>query len=167
MNRVPLVLAGVLVIAAAAELLAPAADVTSAAAPVSITGAGAAALVSASDTGTWQNAILARPLFRPDRKPLTAAPAMVAAALPRLTAIVMTAAGASAIFDGDDGKPVIVVTGGNVAGYKIQSISPDRVELAGPDGRTVLRPQFASPAAAAAAGTTPIVLPSRLLFENE
>jgi len=165
-TRLPLALAGLLALAVAVEALAPAPEVTMTLPPAWLAGP-AATVAPAGDTGTWQATILARPLFRPDRRPLSVAPVVVATALPRLSAIVMTAKGATAIFDGGDGKPVIVAAGGDLDGYKVQSIGRDRVELAGPAGRTVLRPQFASPAVAAASGAVPFVLPSRLSLENE
>jgi general secretion pathway protein N len=114
----------------------------------------------AADLTAWTAAILARPLFRSDRRALAAA-AGPAAALPRLSAIVVTAAGALAIFSPADGSaPVTAGTGSAVDGYKLVRISPDDVTLRGPDGveRTVV-PQFAAPAAPATPAAPPIMPP--------
>lgn len=167
MSRLPLALTGLLAMAVAVEALAPAPAVTVPAPLGRVASSSAAIVVPTGDTSSWQATILARPLFRPDRRPLSAAPVVAATALPRLTAIVMTAAGATAIFDGDDGKPVIVAAGSDVDGYKVQSIGRDRVELEGAGGRTVLQPQFGTPPVSSVNGAAPLALPPRLSLENE
>jgi general secretion pathway protein N len=154
-TMIPAALAAALGLAALAEMLAPGADAPFAA-PVRPPRAAVGDADPAGMAAAWSATILARPVFRPDRKPLSAAqPA--AAVLPRLTAIVVTAAGSIAIFTGDDGKALVLSTGGDVAGYKVTKIGAGSVELAGPSGTQILRPQR-SPAAADNADT-PITPP--------
>jgi general secretion pathway protein N len=164
----PAWLACVLALAVALEIAAPAPDLTiNAPAPAGVAVATAPPALAAIDAGTWQASILARPLFRPDRRPLSAAPEP-SEAMKRLTAIVMTASGSAAIFAGDDGKPIIVTVGGEVNGLKIVAIGPDNVVLTGPSGRLVLQPKFANASDAANAGNAGIItLPPRLLLDNQ
>jgi general secretion pathway protein N len=151
----PAALASCLALLAAAELLAPPAPPPDAP-PVRIDFS--APQGSSLDAGLpgWTATILARPLFRPDRRPLAAAAAPTAP-LPRLTAIVVTQAGAIAIFDGG-GKPIAAAAGGEVDGYRIARIFPDRVVIDSPSGGLVLRPQFANgmPEAAAPQAALPL-----------
>jgi hypothetical protein len=93
----------------------------------------------------WETAILARPLFNPDRRPIAQAMAGSgeAAGLPRLSGIMITPVGRHAIFTSmSGGKPVVVTEGGSVGGYLVEAISPGNVVLAGSDGRHNLRPTF-------------------------
>lgn len=87
-------------------------------------------------------AILARPLFRADRRPVPR-PGKTGTALPRLSAIIVTQGARRAIFAGE-GKPLIVGLGGRVGSYRLDAIGPERIRLSGPDGRIVLRPQFSN-----------------------
>jgi general secretion pathway protein N len=141
-------LAALLGIIALAEIFAPADVAPPIAAPRETTAAAVSQADVSSLAAAWSATILARPIFRPDRRPLEAAPA-APTAMPRLTAIVITAAGAAAIFVGDDGTAVAVRKGGLVDGQLVRSITAGAVTLAGPTGITILRPQFgAAPSAA-------------------
>ena len=88
-------------------------------------------------------AVLARPLFNPDRRPIGQAPAASRedAGLPRLSGILITPNGRSAIFaPAGGGKPAVVAEGGSLGGYVVRTISLDEVVLAGPDGSHSLSP---------------------------
>jgi hypothetical protein len=168
---VPVLLAGLLAGLAAivaVEVLAPPAgtdDVASAIRPAPrLPRLGAAASQAAPDhTDEWVATILARPLFTRDRKPTTDHPAATVAlseTLPRLAGIAISPYGRQAIFAGDDGKPVVVSEGGQVAGYTVRAITAGMVQIDGPDGKRALVPAFdlksAPPAVAADA---PVELP--------
>jgi len=127
------------------------------------TAAAPAAALSAS-VQAWSAVILQRPLFRPDRRPLAPA-AAVAAPLPRLSAIIITAKGGAAIFSGDDGKAVAVTAGGVIDGYRIATIGPGEVKITGPAGDRTLHPQFA-PDTQSAAGPAPFMQTSPFLNNN-
>jgi len=90
--------------------------------------------------------ILARPLFSRDRRPpinTAARGADTPGALPRLSGVVVSSAGAFAIFASDDnGKPIVVGEGGRVGGAIIETIAAGQVTLRGTDGIVVLRPAF-------------------------
>nr|WP_294529035.1 hypothetical protein [uncultured Rhodopila sp.] len=96
-------------------------------------------------------AILARPLFSPDRRPAASAARSVSG-LPRLTGIVVTGSRKLAIFAGP-GKAMVAEEGVRLGAYEVTAISDAGVTVAGPEGTTVLRPIFdpASPPAAKAA----------------
>jgi hypothetical protein len=98
---------------------------------------------AANQAPRWEAAVLARPLFNPDRRP--AGPAPVAASqdagLPRLTGIMITPNGRSAIFaPAGGGKPAVVAEGGSLGVYVVQTISLGEVVLTGPDGSHSLNP---------------------------
>ncbi len=144
--------AAILALLAIGEFLAPAGPppeaATSgiaAAAPVTVA---AAAQGQAAD---WSQTMLARPLFRQDRRPLAAAVVADDAPvpLPRLSAIIVTTSGAAAIFDDGSGKPLVLRAGGAVAGYTVKRVGPDSVLLVSATGNKVLRPQFGPGGAAA------------------
>jgi general secretion pathway protein N len=98
---------------------------------------------SGADSAGWLAQILARPLFRADRRPLAAMPAAsVNATPPRLTAIVITAAGRSAIFVNADGSASVLAVGGSSGAYVVQAITPDSARLSGPDGVVTLHPEY-------------------------
>ncbi len=98
---------------------------------------------------------MARPLFRADRRPLAAAAAAaVDDTLPRLSAIIVTAAGRSALFAGDAGTPMVVAVGGKIGAYHVRTITPDSVSLLGPHGAVKVHPQYA-PGGAAPGGPPP------------
>jgi general secretion pathway protein N len=140
--RLPAALAGLLALLLLWELL-PAAPPTP---PPGLVDRAplAAADDSAAKAGAWMAQILARPLFRADRRPLTIVPASADLTVPRLTAIVITAAGRSAIFIGSDGGASVLGVGGRSGVYAVQAITPDAVRLTGPTGTLTLHPQFAT-----------------------
>jgi hypothetical protein len=92
--------------------------------------------------------ILARPLFRADRKPYVTNDQDVSTApidLPRLAGILLASDLKRAIFapDGSD-KPIVVSEGENVGSWRVQEIAPDSVTVTGPDGTRRIRPKFAA-----------------------
>jgi hypothetical protein len=99
---------------------------------------------AANQVRRWEAAVLARPLFNPDRRPLGQAPAASGggdAGLPRLTGIMITPNGRSAIFaPAGGGKPAVVAEGGSLGPYVVQTISLGEVVLTGPDGSHSLNP---------------------------
>lgn len=97
----------------------------------------------ASDVAQWAEASLARPLFSPERRPPMAdvVAAAAPAPLPRLTGILISPRGRSAIFAGG-ARPMVVGEGGLVGGFTVRSIEPGQVLLAGPEGLRVVRPSF-------------------------
>lgn len=109
-------------------------------------------------------AILARPLFRPDRRPpsVKAAPS-IAATLPRLSGILIGRGFRLALFAVGSGKTRIVAQGGRIAGYRIVAIDPASVVLDGAGGRRVLTPHFemtaGSPKASASAPAASLTRP--------
>lgn len=98
--------------------------------------------------------ILARPLFRPDRRPVAAASAD-AALMPRLSGILRGDAVRLAIFARPSGKPVLLGEGAQLGGYRIVRIGRRAVLLDGPRGRLRLVPRFAHAAGAAPQATLP------------
>ncbi len=88
--------------------------------------------------------LLARPLFDQTRRP-PASPSLVAVAprLPQLTGVVVSPAGAFAIFaNSDGGKPVVVREGDQVGFAVIETVAAGQVTLRGPEGILVLHPNF-------------------------
>lgn len=113
--------------------------------------------VPAPDPGPSQSevqGILARPLFSPNRRPPAAgvaAPDAPPPSLPRVAGILMDGSQRSVIFATADGvRPVVLNVGGEVNGFRVQSIEDGQVTLLGPDGPRVLHPTFdqAAPAPA-------------------
>ena len=105
-------------------------------------------------TAEFAQISLARPLFSPDRRPAAVGAAAASApdnALPRLTGIMVTPAGRSAIFAGGP-RALVVVEGGRVGNFTVRTIEPNQVILLGPDGTRLIRPTFgeSKPAAPAA-----------------
>jgi hypothetical protein len=98
--------------------------------------------VSTDQAAGYVAAILARPLFSPSRRPdETVANKM--ADLGRLTGVLMSPAGKSAIFAGPaGGKPVVVGEGNRIGEYVVGSIDAGAVTVIGPAGERVLRPAF-------------------------
>jgi hypothetical protein len=115
--------------------------------------AGAAEPAGQRDAGV--PAILARPLFSPDRRAAASAARSVAG-LPRLTGIVVTGAHKVAIFAAP-GKAVVAEEGLRLGAYEVTAISDAGVTVAGPEGTTMLRPIFdpAPPPVAKAAMVQP------------
>jgi hypothetical protein len=119
---------------------------------------------AADHTDEWMAAALARPLFSPSRRPssqaVTAAAAAPFADLPRLSGILVTPTGRSAIFaPSGGGKPVVATEGSTLGTYVVRSIEPEQVTLAGPKGTRVLHPAFDRPPAAPV--PLPVLLPRR------
>jgi hypothetical protein len=85
-------------------------------------------------------AILARPLFSPDRRP-AAAGARSISGLPRLSGIIVAGGRKLAIFAAP-GKPIVAEEGLRVGAYDVTAISDLGVTVAGPEGATLLRPLF-------------------------
>ena len=89
--------------------------------------------------------ILARPLFSPTRRPPPAEAAAKAApaALPRVAGILIDGGSRRVIFAAKPGgRPVIAGEGMVIDGYKVVSIAPGQVDVAGPHGRQILHPTF-------------------------
>ena len=113
----------------------------------------------------WVEAVLARPLFSPGRRPPppgAAAPGAAPAALPRLSGILMDGGSRRAIFAGatDGARPTVVAEGAEISGFRVQSIEAAQVTMLGPDGPRVLRPSFdPRPPAPAAAPAPPPGIP--------
>jgi general secretion pathway protein N len=135
-------------------------------APASHPGATSPGLISgdtATDLASRRVAtILARPLFNPNRRPVETASGGEPG-LTRLTGVMMSAAGKTAIFAGAaNGKPLVVGEGARVGRYLVGSIESDAVTVIGPGGQRVLHPVFDPnpppaklPAPSAAAPPTP------------
>ncbi len=111
----------------------------------------------ADDAGRRVAEVLARPLFSPGRRPAAQAakPAAATAPLPRMTGVIVTPAGRRAIFANGAGKAVVVMEGGRIGAYAVQSIEAGRVTLAGPDGQRVVAPTFDPKPAARTTGPAP------------
>jgi hypothetical protein len=92
--------------------------------------------------GQWGNTALERPLFYPDRHPMSEAGADASTGLPRLSAIVIIGRTRAAIFAADGQKPQVATIDDTIDGYRLERIEPDSVELLGPDGTFAMRPQF-------------------------
>jgi hypothetical protein len=87
----------------------------------------------------WLHEILARPLFNYSRRPVDAG----VRGLPRLSGIVLAGSRQVAIFAGRSGEhPIIVEAGGHVGAYEVIGITGGGVTVAGPDGKTVIKPVF-------------------------
>ncbi len=154
----PAGLAAALALLAAAELLTGPGAAPPLAAPALQTVV-ASAVDPAAFTGQWSQVILARPLVRPDRRPLAAVAAAappVDDTLPRLAAIIITAGGRTAVFAGADGTPTAVSVGGTIGAYQLRAIAPDRVSLDGPDGAVTVHPQFAGASGPGATAGGPV-----------
>jgi hypothetical protein len=97
-------------------------------------------------------AVLARPLFSPDRRPAASSGARSVSGLPRLSGIIVTGGRKVAIFAAP-GKPIVAEEGLRIGVYDVTAISNSGVTVAGPEGTTVLRPLFdPGPPAAVAKG---------------
>ena len=96
-------------------------------------------------TRDWVTAVLARPLFSPDRRPAADAASTAGSSLPglpRLAGILVGPFGRSAIFAADDSKPIVVQEGGRIGAYTVKSIEMAQVRIVGPEGAQVLNPRF-------------------------
>jgi hypothetical protein len=116
-----------------------------------------------SSPADFATAILARPLFRPDRHPFPTSDQEVSTApvdLPRLTGILMSDDIRRAIFapEGAD-KAIVVAVGESVGDWRVQEIAADSVTMVGPDGTRRLRPKFVANPAPAAPGAPDAMQP--------
>jgi hypothetical protein len=111
-------------------------------------------LADAPSVTAVAEAVLARPLFSPDRKPVAAAHPG-ASTLPRLTGTIRTDSGELAIFQPKDGKPIVLGRGGAIADWTIADIADGEVALQRGGSTSTLRLSYAngpvSPAQPAAA----------------
>jgi hypothetical protein len=115
--------------------------------PRSVAAAPVAALPDHTDE--WVAAILARPLFSPDRRPpseaaVAAAGSQTSEGLPRLTGVIVSPAGRSAIFANEGGRPLVVTEGGRVNAWMVRAIDIGTVQVSGPGGARDLHPSFES-----------------------
>jgi hypothetical protein len=97
-----------------------------------------------ADVESWVSTALARPLFSPDRRPVsssTASASNTTRHLPRLAGIVISSESRRAIFS-DGPKPIVVNEGDHIEGYIVRSITAREVYLATPHETQVLRPTF-------------------------
>lgn len=134
----------------------PADSVPSLAAPRRISPAGATAAGAPGPNREWITQSLARPLFSPDRRPAPDAAGAGLSGPPRLTGIMITPGGRSAIFAAGE-RQLVVQLGGAIGAFTVQEIAEQQVLLSGPGGPLMLRPSFspdgAPSGARAAAGT--------------
>jgi len=90
--------------------------------------------------------LLARPLFRPNRRPAAGIANPTDSSLkslPRLTGVVVSPVGKFAIFaNAEGGKPVVIGEGGHVGAAVIEAIEAGQVTVRGPDGTVVLHSAF-------------------------
>jgi hypothetical protein len=103
------------------------------------------ATVHSDQAARYVTAILARPLFSPTRRPdeTAANKAAKATDLGRLTGVLVSPAGKSAIFVGPTGgKPIVVGEGGRIGEYVVRSIEAGAVTITGSEGQRVLHPAF-------------------------
>jgi hypothetical protein len=114
----------------------------------------AATNVSERQADRWADTVLARPLFSADRRPENMATGH-RTAFTRLAGIIISGGSRSAIFATDGQKPAVVSEGGEIAGYRLQHISYDSVELVGSTGTLTLHPNFAGAAAPGFASRDP------------
>ena len=133
------VLAGVILWQLAAPPDAEPSAVVAAPAPVPRLAPGPAARGVARDRA---ETALARPLFRPDRRPAPPAagpPPRAVNDLPRLTALLAGPFGRRAIFAEADGRSTVVGEGATMGGWTVLSIGAGVVAVAGGDGERVVR----------------------------
>ncbi len=103
-------------------------------------------LADAPPVAALTAAVLARPLFSPDRKPPHAAHAVHAGAstLPRLTGTIRTDSGVLAIFQPADGKPIVLGRGGAIAEWTISDVADGEVVLRRGESTSTLRLSYAN-----------------------
>lgn len=101
--------------------------------------------------------LLARPLFTPGRRPDPAGATPAMAALrppepPRLTGILVTRAGRSAIFAAQPGglAATVVKEGSRMGPWRVDAIHTADVQLSGPDGQRTVRLAYSDTAQAGA-----------------
>lgn len=140
-------MAGTMVLLLACEWLLPG---PGGIAPIRMPMIPATAADSDAAIGQWGDNVLARPLFYPDRQPVSDAGAGTDASLPRLSAIIIIGGTRAAVFSADGQKPQVVPAGSSIGGYRLEQITPSSVQLLGPDGALTLHPQFLTPTGTAA-----------------
>ena len=162
MSRTPVLALGLLAAALASgiawELSDPAEQMSALPAVVDrVVSAGATTVALAGPAPAGVDVqILARPIFSPDRRPAAAVAGAAGSEtpLPRLTGVLVTADGRSAVFAG--GAQLLVVReGGQLGRYTIRKIEPGLVKIEGSDGFRVLRPTFDTERPTAAVGLSP------------
>ena len=121
----------------------------------------AAILPALDPTTAWTAAILAFPLFSPDRRPQETVNQTASntgrAEPPRLSGILITPDGASAIFAGGPAeRPVVAGKGTKIGPWEIVDIDARQVRLSGPDGERTLKPRYAN---GASESLPPVVKP--------
>lgn len=96
-------------------------------------------------TGEWVDALLARPPFAVDRRPVAGAAVATgpAAPLPRLAGILVNGNERSALFATEGGRAVVAREGAKLGVFAVRTIHADGVLVDGPDGPRTLRPSFA------------------------
>ncbi len=104
--------------------------------------------VERDDLGLVAAAVIARPLFSPERRPPsatrpTAPESPRADEMPRLSAVIVGPRDRRAIFIGADGKSRAVSEGDSIGGMRVRTIAPGEVTLTGPSGDRVVRPGLA------------------------
>ncbi len=96
-----------------------------------------------------RNLLLSRPLFDPARRPALPAQDPAPAAMPRLSAIMVTPTERIAVFSPAAGPPVIVNQNSQFGPFTVLAITSDRVTIKGPGGVAVLVSDFGSAGAGA------------------
>ncbi len=120
-------------------------------APPSTAAAGGQAI--AADAAAQAASIMARPLFRIDRRPLAKDAQIVVSSqftdLPRLAGILLSSDARKAMFQAAaNDKTIVVGEGETVGNWRVRAISADSVTLEGPGGTRRLGPKFAPNSAA-------------------
>ncbi len=146
LGRIAIATAGALVLILIVEWL-PAAEPVIAIPPTAHTSHSNTAETEtvAKDTAAWARTILRRPLFTVGRKPPKGGGHSTVAStngLPRLSGIMITAAGRRAIFMPDGGKPLTLAEGALVDEYTIRRIAADHVILSGAKGDLTVQPTY-------------------------
>jgi len=109
---------------------------------------------SSSQLEAWVGTILGRPLFAPNRRPLSVVSSQAAPpqGLPRLAGLMRSGDTAVVIFEpAHGGKPLVLSQGGEIAGWTITSVGDSSVSLAKDGEVRTLRPSFGNAAAGPAA----------------
>ena len=163
--RRPLLLLGLLASLLSAALALELRDGVPEAAPLpraATSGAEVAAPSAAGDTTPERTrsllaAILARPLFEQDRRPLAEAKAgPVSEGGARLAGIMISPAGRAAIFaTSEGGKPTVLREGGVIGPLTVQTIAPGAVTVLSHGEAQVLHPSFAASTATTTAPAPP------------
>ncbi len=156
LSALAVVLAGVIAGQLAADPYAAPPDLPVAAVPA-VMAQPVSGLVTPDVAAGRMRVVLARPLFRRDRRP--PAPAEVAPvaaeAIPRLTAVLSGPFGDRAIFAGANGRSTVATVGSAVGGWTVQAIEGGAVLVSGRDGERTIRLAFGVPKPASRAVAEP------------